>query len=90
MDTDQNKQDATDIPVPSLNTQVLAGVILAGVWLMRTNKRLRTVIENQHVIHQDLLQFAEFNARKMGELEGASVTVRDVVRLAAQHDTKGA
>lgn len=77
--------EKAEIQVPSVNSQVLAGVILAGIWMMGINRKLR--IANQNIYR--LMRGQVFLDDHLTAIQKESTTVKDVVRLAAIHETKG-
>lgn len=89
MDEQNKKQDPPQAHVSvRVNTQVLTGAVLVGVFMIKTNRRLRVVLGNQKVIY-DGLQAINDNVL---QLASDSITVRDIVKLSAQaiNETKGA
>lgn len=86
METNSTQPKAEMHATIGVNAQVAIGVAVACVWMIGVNRKLRTV--NQNVI--TLGQALSFTNDGLAQMHQDSITVKDVIRLAAATEPKGA
>lgn len=90
MADEQNQKDT--VQIPSINTQVLAGTILTGLWMLNINQKLRNVIAGQRNIiasQRDINDGLVNLATAIVNLDEHAVSVREIINLVNKDTEKG-
>lgn len=67
----------------SMNTQLIAAGVFVGLWMLRTNRKLRIM---NHAM-RDMNEGLQLMNRGLWSLDSEAMTVREIVNLVAQIPT---